>query len=65
MITCPNCNYQHGYDVTKQEYVEAKEGRFYRLPIEMKRESTWESGRILTEEVLGCPRCGQMFMDIL
>ncbi len=69
MNTCPSCNYEYGTgwkpteaDPTKTELVDVKppQGDFFRLPIKMERKEFFQTD---TNGVLGCPRCGNIFME--
>ena len=60
-MKCPHCNYED-YSIDKNgKYKEGVEGRFYRLPISMERQSYY--GEKDRREVYGCPACHKIFME--
>lgn len=65
-MKCPNCGYAP--TINEFDYAEAP-GRFYKLPVEAKRErgEEWYESygqEPRREQVYGCPNCGVMFMNM-
>ncbi len=62
-ITCPHCGYKP--EINEYDYAEAP-GRFFTLGIEAKAENNmeWFAKYDKREAVLGCPKCGIMFMNM-
>lgn len=56
-MKCPNCEYVD-CEYVDGKYNYSKEGRFFELPIEMKRNQYEE--RVL----FGCPKCGRTFIVV-
>ena len=67
MIECPSCEYKNGRgNVDLEEDIYGDEGNFFILPIKMEQDQT-RYGRYSSprqERVYGCPRCGNLFMNI-
>jgi hypothetical protein len=61
MITCPHCNYKHGWDIEAQDDAPAEKGEFFALPVKVERESKYYSDDRKT--VYGCPDCLKLFLE--
>ena len=66
-MKCPNCNYKHGWQGCDEGNTKSKEGEFYKLPIEAKRDNpeAYYGGPTVSKDVYGCPKCGMMFMEVV
>lgn len=63
-MKCKSCGYDSGgWDSEKDEYIRGEHGDFYKLPVEMQRESDMYP-YINKTPVYGCPSCGSIFMDV-
>ena len=60
-MKCTSCGYEDGWVPEKLDVVEGEHGKFYKLPIEMKRDLQYG---VQTVEVYACPVCGNMQIDI-
>lgn len=64
MLTCPKCDYKHGWSIDDGD-ITGDKGEFYTLPIQMKRTNPYSYFREIQEkDVLGCPNCGTIFLDV-
>lgn len=55
-MKCPHCNYE---DFNPETY-ESNGDSFYKLPIEMKDNTSWHP---YTADVYGCPECKKVFIS--
>jgi len=67
-MNCPDCGYkyQFSYDDSCEDEDGKpinEEGKFFKLPITLERVVTF-SFQVEREEVYGCPKCGNVFMDV-
>jgi protein-arginine kinase activator protein McsA len=60
-MICPNCKYEYGYNLDKQEYIEPDKGDFFRHPILIERERKY--GREQRQQIYACPKCGMLFIE--
>jgi hypothetical protein len=65
MIVCPSCKYTHGSGFTggtngEWKQINGRHGEFYKLPVKMEQDDYGSPNRT---DILGCPNCGQMFME--
>ena len=64
-MKCTNCGYEDGWVPEKLDVVEGEHGEFYILPINMERYDYTTSYNSKQEvSVVGCPKCGNMQIDI-
>lgn len=42
-MTCPHCNYEHGWNNEKLEDIKGKLSKFFVLPIEAIKQDLWNS----------------------
>ncbi len=69
MITCPNnkCGYAYGwthYGGNSNVFINPAEGEPFRLETFMSRVTARQIGECKEREVLGCPRCNNIFMAL-
>lgn len=62
-MKCPHCKYIHGWDLNENKKIHGKEGDFFSLPIEMKRESMGFYCSDETVNVYACPACNKLFIN--
>ena len=55
-MECPHCGYQHGWDGKTLSNLEGEKGRFFELPIDMKRSMAFSSDE--QKQLYACPSCG-------
>jgi len=59
-MKCPHCNYEHGYNLTKDKDFNGSKGNFYELPIKMERDGY--DFRLEKAHLYGCPECEKLFI---
>lgn len=64
MATCPKCDYKYGWTIDAGD-VKGDKGEFFTLSIPMQRTNPYSYYRDKQEQnVLGCPNCGTIFLDV-
>jgi protein-arginine kinase activator protein McsA len=60
-MICPNCNYEHGFNVDKCDNVEGEYDEFYKLPVKLERRTKWWDNESVS--LYACPACMKTFVE--
>lgn len=62
-MICPHCEYNDLATDDYGDYIQAKNGYMFKLPVEIERTTEHYNWLETRAEIYGCPRCHKLFIE--